>query len=389
MERDAIRFKNVIITDIGRDPLPLIEKSVWFTRGWTYQEGFLSRRMLVFTDDQMSYHCRTASWKEGIRGPECIQHPQTIDWNRWPVTIFDKLFSQSARDWTTYCPKSLQSYGNYYSLVRNYSRRQLSRRSDYLNAFSGILAHLRQLNPPCYNSSGIPYYPCENTPENIHIFAALSWYIERRGSKRERRGSTRRKQHPSWTWLDWDGEIGWAPAFNRHTSCCSTFRFKGRVEPSIQDRDSHSGTEQVRQQDDIPRHLGAICMDVPIIPLSYYVDDRGRRLIDGADSWGGFSHFQIGDKMFLDAVASPMHPSIEVQFPWRILDKTWACCLLGRLQLVGKSRTAFVLLIEWLDGEIGQRLHAMLLSLMGPGLTGWGDFGDIEAGWDVRSVTLI
>jgi len=380
VERDAIRFKNVIITDIGRDPLQLIKESEWFTRGWTYQEGFLSRRMLVFTEDQMSYHCQTASWQEGLRGPECMKHPQTIDWNCWPVKIFDRLFWKTEIYPQYTCPESLQLYRTYFDMVGHYSCRHLTRRSDYLNAFSGILAHLRQLSPPCYTSSGIPYYPCENAPENLHIFAALSWYI--RGG-----GSPRRKQHPSWTWLDWDGQVGWAPSQRRHTSCCPTFRFKGIAEPSIQDRDSHSGTEQVRQQDDIPRHLGAICMDVPIIPLSYYVDDRGRRLIDDADSWSGFSHFKIGDKTFLDAVTSPMHPSIEVQFPWRILDKTWACCLLGRLQEDGVNKIAFVLLIEWLDGDIGQRLHAMVLRSLVSGL-GCG-LEDIEAGWDVRSVTLI
>jgi len=359
----------------------LIEESEWLTRGWTYQEGFLSKRLLVFTDGQMSHHCRTASWQEGIRGPECIQHPQTIDWNRWPVKSFETLFSNKRISPACFGSELLQSYETYYSIVNNYSRRQLSRRSDYLNAFSGILAHLRHLSPPCYTSSGIPYYPCEITHENIHIFAALSWFIVEPGSPR-------RKQHPSWTWLDWDGEVRWAPSHGRHTSCCPTFQFKGIMEPSIQSWDTHSGTEQLQRQDNIPRHLGAICMDVPIIPISCYVGANDQHLVDGADGWSYLSYFLIGDHRFFDAVASTLlPPSFQAQFPRRILDKTWAYCLLGRLQEDGVNMSAFVLLIEWLDGDIAQRLHAMLLRSQARGK--WVGFGDIEAGWDVRSVTLI
>jgi hypothetical protein len=35
----------------------VIENSTWGSRGWTYQEIVLSKRMLVFTDSQMHYKC--------------------------------------------------------------------------------------------------------------------------------------------------------------------------------------------------------------------------------------------------------------------------------------------------------------------------------------------
>jgi hypothetical protein len=29
----------------------------WFERGWTYQEGVLSRRRLMFTENQVCFQC--------------------------------------------------------------------------------------------------------------------------------------------------------------------------------------------------------------------------------------------------------------------------------------------------------------------------------------------
>ncbi|OAG15170.1 HET-domain-containing protein, partial [Alternaria alternata] len=41
------------------DPHELISLSHWSTRGWTFQEALLSRRRLVFTEDQVYFQCNT------------------------------------------------------------------------------------------------------------------------------------------------------------------------------------------------------------------------------------------------------------------------------------------------------------------------------------------
>ncbi|KAF2140434.1 uncharacterized protein K452DRAFT_204313, partial [Aplosporella prunicola CBS 121167] len=38
-------------------PKLLVEGSKWYSRGWTFQEGLLSCRRLVFTDHQVYFHC--------------------------------------------------------------------------------------------------------------------------------------------------------------------------------------------------------------------------------------------------------------------------------------------------------------------------------------------
>ncbi|KAF2036390.1 heterokaryon incompatibility, partial [Setomelanomma holmii] len=46
------------VLSIGPDPMGRIwRSSTWWKRAWTFQEGYLSRRLLVFTDNQMLVLC--------------------------------------------------------------------------------------------------------------------------------------------------------------------------------------------------------------------------------------------------------------------------------------------------------------------------------------------
>jgi hypothetical protein len=44
--------------------IPQILQSNWSTRGWTYQEGFLYSRCLVFTWYQVYFQCKSDVWSE-------------------------------------------------------------------------------------------------------------------------------------------------------------------------------------------------------------------------------------------------------------------------------------------------------------------------------------
>ncbi|KAI0144815.1 heterokaryon incompatibility protein-domain-containing protein [Pestalotiopsis sp. NC0098] len=54
----------------GPDPMQETGDSTWWHRGWTFQEGVLSRRRLFFTDRQSWFECGNAWWKEGYGGPK-------------------------------------------------------------------------------------------------------------------------------------------------------------------------------------------------------------------------------------------------------------------------------------------------------------------------------
>jgi Heterokaryon incompatibility protein (HET) len=59
---EVIRGVRYITTQT--DIIPKILLTNWSTRGWTYQEGFLSSRCLVFTDYQAYFQCKSEVWSE-------------------------------------------------------------------------------------------------------------------------------------------------------------------------------------------------------------------------------------------------------------------------------------------------------------------------------------
>jgi hypothetical protein len=62
---------------IGRtlhDPMSLVDGSKWATRGWTYQEGLLSKCRLIFTDEQVIFECNGMYCAESITLPLDAMH---------------------------------------------------------------------------------------------------------------------------------------------------------------------------------------------------------------------------------------------------------------------------------------------------------------------------
>lgn len=168
-----------------KDPKDLIQNSTWMTRAWTMQEAYLSRRVLVFTEEQVYFEC-----------PEmqcCEAAHYTLNPYR-PKYIF---FPNDNR-------------GSIFNKISLYSTRRLTYDSDALNGFLGILKSAQVQDPPVYHIWGIPIltlpYNSENGSEK-ELFATTSeafglglfWNLKVPG--------TRRKDFPSWSWTGYKGEI--------------------------------------------------------------------------------------------------------------------------------------------------------------------------------------
>jgi Heterokaryon incompatibility protein (HET) len=100
----------------------------WSTRGWTFQEGFLSSRCLVFTPSQAYFQCKSKIYCEDscwIGSSLRVTPPPSIG---NPICHL--------RDYTGFASRC--NFNQYSDAVEGYSSRKLTIETDGLWAFSGI-----------------------------------------------------------------------------------------------------------------------------------------------------------------------------------------------------------------------------------------------------------
>ncbi len=101
------------------------EPAVWGNRGWTFQEQLLSRRILFFENNLVSWKCDVEAWDEEticeLEKPEAHFYSFSVGFGGLPRT--------KNRFWL----RQLNRY------VRNYTARTLSYGSDILPAFQGVM----------------------------------------------------------------------------------------------------------------------------------------------------------------------------------------------------------------------------------------------------------
>ncbi|KAK3392392.1 heterokaryon incompatibility protein-domain-containing protein [Sordaria brevicollis] len=128
-------------------PTSLIGTSKWMTRGWTYQEGVLSRRRLLFTDQLIYFQCCEMYGDEVLSlplfdvpvstdedGGQSDQldnfHIQYISLNDEDYFL-DSIFQRRIDDWSN--PDTV------WTRIDEFVQRQLSYDTDTLDAIAGVL----------------------------------------------------------------------------------------------------------------------------------------------------------------------------------------------------------------------------------------------------------
>lgn len=187
--------------------------SPWSFRGWTYQEGVLSRRRLLFTEDEVLFECNEPiSWWESMS--ELALDPKPKNHTENPkVPFYDgSRWYSSCLEWTL---------SKFYMHISNFSQRQLSHDSDTLRAITGItntfnknspLSELHQpymyptgLHPICGIAS-ITQKTAGFTDTDKQVLAlGLCWFHCSIKSQEPRRNA----EFPSWSWAGWKGQVGW------------------------------------------------------------------------------------------------------------------------------------------------------------------------------------
>jgi hypothetical protein len=186
-----------------------VMSSKWAKRGWTYQEGLLARRRLVFTRSQVYFQCLDSYFCESVAIPantESRAFRRETDLLREHLRVFP-----------------LQGVGfrheHLLSRIEEYLSRQLSHDSDILYAFMGILSHFHRLQNPIHSFWGLPFdssNPGKVGSTEIAFLTSLLW-MPTMSEQRARIG--RRQNFPSWSWVGWKGIRGIRPDPNTLTTC--------------------------------------------------------------------------------------------------------------------------------------------------------------------------
>lgn len=190
------------VVSLHDNPFVAIQSSAWAGRGWTYQEGVLSRRRLLFTDRQVYYECS---------GMHCCE-AQNVDLDKLHVSTERGFEFPGSNDHNTgIFPKRLGVHAwDLMSGIREYASRSLSHPSDILNGFLGCLRAFEVGPSRIRNCHGVPIlpFPCGISKGafkwSAHegFFAGLCWVPHS--------ASRRRSGFPSWSWTGWYDRPGWA-----------------------------------------------------------------------------------------------------------------------------------------------------------------------------------
>jgi hypothetical protein len=184
--------KSVMVRHLPALSVHNTEASEYFARGWTYQEYTLSRRRLIFGNQQIHWQCSCASWHEDL--------PHLHDTaERSPTQAFPNL----KRGWPDY--KELLA------LLNEYNRRELKYPEDAFPAVNGLLSYLENYSFEQGFLFGLP---------RASFDAALMWSCYfgianlsnpvRPGLSRRQRSDRRHSPLPdtylpSWSWIGWQG----------------------------------------------------------------------------------------------------------------------------------------------------------------------------------------
>ena len=182
-EQQVVEMGNIALLrslHTGGDRILSDKESKWARRGWCYQEALLSTRQLIFTSEQVWWRCRCATWCEASQ-------LETDD----PVSFMLEGQPSSTPlevQFSTLRPN------DFFDLVGNYARRQLTFASDALNAFAGILSMITSL-------SGQHFFWGHMTAG----FESQLWWVGKSTMRSPLHANA--SDHPTWSWVGWEGEV--------------------------------------------------------------------------------------------------------------------------------------------------------------------------------------
>jgi hypothetical protein len=181
-----LRFLNTSIGNVCLSFTPenvhrAVADSPWFIRGWTFQEGYVARRRLYFTESGILFVCNTAEEHEEL----CRHHGPAN-------SILEGTLNSRA------LKVKNDGLEGIMRLLKQYMKRQLRYENDVLNAILGVLNYHHTRNPSIGTICGLPYQKSVADPDII----CVNWAHER--------PATRRLGYPSWSPFGWIGPVNFS-----------------------------------------------------------------------------------------------------------------------------------------------------------------------------------
>ncbi|RDL33824.1 uncharacterized protein BP5553_08192 [Venustampulla echinocandica] len=165
-----------------------LQRCKWSTRGWTFQEGLLSRRCLIFTADQIYWQCQKSTWCEG-------SFWERID----DLQVYRHFHGQNLL--TSLADPIIENWAPLFiTILQKYAQREFTSEGDAMHAIAGVLRVLNQ-------STGQDHF--WGLPVNV-LEHALAWTASGPPSRRQSyhkyvnsRGILLSCPFPSWSWIGW------------------------------------------------------------------------------------------------------------------------------------------------------------------------------------------
>lgn len=209
----GIRIGDLEMATVPEDPCRSIQASTWWKRGWTYQEGVLSRRRVVFTEGSVYYECGGMIAHEAYQLPPGNFHTKPL--LNQESFIYGGIFSGSVGQSSSQSANSFRLAASNRPETRrlrvlghleNYCHRELSYSADMLDAFRGILsAHeVRDVFGLVLPRPLIPgrgqFIANADTNLDLLCEALVSWW-------HSSATAIRIPEFPSWSWAGWRGDL--------------------------------------------------------------------------------------------------------------------------------------------------------------------------------------
>jgi hypothetical protein len=335
-----------------------LKKSIWKTRGWTYQEFALSRRCLFFTDLQVYFLCSAMSCCESVVSGRGNTTLRAAEGGFLSVNIFED----------TGPGPELRKFSDH---LRQYTSRHLTLDSDALNAFRGFLARSK-----FWTYYGIPIAPIDSSTFiktrielDIGFARGLFWLPQGRGGWRFK-SLSRRSSFPSWSWAGWKGAVEYpgvyGPAGGQKGGLMAGDRKNCDTTFWAEDHDGNLVT--------LEKLCSSSNQNRSILELSYYIHVDAWTFSLWFQPWQSRGENLIVCECHLDRAH---HGILEYQHRWedvilcesvlvneayydRLVSKPWTCILLFNGVNQDNKRLHNLLVVDW-NGDVAHRIGVITL----------------------------